>query len=354
MLFDDRPKESRDDLFDRDDELRRLHSVVSEPLVVITGIRRIGKTSVLKVFLNEAGIPYALIDARSPLTSYRALYSMFSDALTQLIRRGVGRDALRHITGVSIMGFSISLSWEPRRRAPLMRILDEVNDSGRVIIAIDEAQNLRGKLSSELLSLMAHCYDYCRNVTFIVTGSEAGLLNDFLRIEDPESPLYGRHVEEVRIERFSRELSLEFLREGFRQVGINPPVEVLEYAVDRLDGVVGWLTEFGHRCAMIGEAKASIVDDVLEVAAQVTIRELSHFSREYVTVLEAIARGYERWSEIKDYLEERRKRTIYDAELRRYLTALEKRSYISRVDKGRYAIVDPVVKNALTKLRRNH
>ncbi len=113
MLFDDRPKELRSDLFDRDNELRRLHSVVSEPLVVITGIRRIGKTSVLRVFLNEAGIPYALIDARAPLTSYRVLYTMFSDALTQLVRRGVGRDVLRHITGVSILGFSVSLSWEP-------------------------------------------------------------------------------------------------------------------------------------------------------------------------------------------------------------------------------------------------
>ena len=41
-------------------------------------------------------------------------------------------------------------------------------------------------------------------VTFIVTGSEVGVLKDFLRIEDSEAPLYGRYIREVYADRFSR------------------------------------------------------------------------------------------------------------------------------------------------------
>ena len=34
------------------------------PLLVITGIRRIGKTSVMNVALNESKIPFAVLDCR--------------------------------------------------------------------------------------------------------------------------------------------------------------------------------------------------------------------------------------------------------------------------------------------------
>ena len=82
MYFDGRPKETREDLYDREEELQTLRSSLSEPIVLLTGVRRIGKTSILKVLLNEVDIPYALMDVRLPLTSYRSLYSTFSEILT--------------------------------------------------------------------------------------------------------------------------------------------------------------------------------------------------------------------------------------------------------------------------------
>ena len=44
----------------------------------------------------------------------------------------------------------------------------------------------------ELLALFAHAYDSLPNQRIILTGSEVGLLHDFLGINDYESPLYGR------------------------------------------------------------------------------------------------------------------------------------------------------------------
>ncbi|PSO01861.1 hypothetical protein B9Q12_01860 [Candidatus Marsarchaeota G2 archaeon ECH_B_SAG-G06] len=64
MLFDERLKENRRKLIDREKELEQLKVNMNRPLILVTGIRRIGKTSLLKVFLNELGTPLVLIDAR--------------------------------------------------------------------------------------------------------------------------------------------------------------------------------------------------------------------------------------------------------------------------------------------------
>jgi len=64
VLFDERLKENRRKLIDREKELEQLKANMNRPLILLTGIRRIGKTSLLKVFLNELGTPLVLIDAR--------------------------------------------------------------------------------------------------------------------------------------------------------------------------------------------------------------------------------------------------------------------------------------------------
>ncbi len=53
MLFDPKPKERREDLFDRDEELRRLRLGLSYPVTLLLGIRRSGKSSLIKVLMNE-------------------------------------------------------------------------------------------------------------------------------------------------------------------------------------------------------------------------------------------------------------------------------------------------------------
>gem|GEM_PF-960174 len=223
ILFDHRPKETRRDLYDREEELSALHSASSEPIILLTGVRRIGKTSVLKVFLNELEVPHALVDVRLPLTSYKSLYSLFSDILSQINKKKSIKSYVEHINGISILGVNISLSWDPRDKPSLLTVMDNLNQAGRVILAFDEAQNLRGKLSNEFLSLIAHCYDYCRNMTFVLTGSEIGLLYDFLKMEDPSSPLYGRHVEEIRLNKFNEQESLDFVNYPALTDGASPP-----------------------------------------------------------------------------------------------------------------------------------
>jgi len=104
LYFDVRPKETLGDLYDREEELRALRSSLSEPIVLLTGIRRIGKTSILKVLLSEVEVPYALVDVRLPLTLYRALYSTLSEILTQLNGKEGVRRVLENIGGCRFLG----------------------------------------------------------------------------------------------------------------------------------------------------------------------------------------------------------------------------------------------------------
>ena len=48
MLFDPRSKENLNELFDREEEIEKLNQAVKTPLTLLLGMRRIGKTSLLK------------------------------------------------------------------------------------------------------------------------------------------------------------------------------------------------------------------------------------------------------------------------------------------------------------------
>jgi Archaeal ATPase. len=54
VLFGERPKTNRSDLFGRERELNELKEKIDKPLLLLTGIRRIGKTFMLNLFLNES------------------------------------------------------------------------------------------------------------------------------------------------------------------------------------------------------------------------------------------------------------------------------------------------------------
>ncbi len=344
MFFDERPKERREDLFDREEEVEAIKGGIGRPMIVLTGIRRIGKTSVLKVALNEIDRPVVLIDARSLGEEYsrRVLYACVAEGLKSSL--DALKEVLSRVRGVRIAGMEIELSWKGREALSLAQLFDALDKKGAVI-AVDEAQRLRGPLSTEFVEAVAHAYDYAENLTFIFTGSEVGLLYDFLGVEDPESPLYGRYFLEVKLERFTREQSLEFLKEGFKQAGKKPPLP-LEEVVDALNGIPGWLTFFGCRCL---EGKCD-VGEVLRLAVKLAKAELEKLlrnrSRRCRLVLRAIAEGARNWSSVMRYVEEKEGRTVSKSVLYNAIKALEDMSIIRN-----YRFLDPVYREAAKLLR---
>jgi len=108
VLFDPRPKERRSELFDRERELAELERAAKHgaPLVLCLGVRRIGKTSVVKVFVNESGYPSLYIDARrlaergyTKAGLYALLEEGFAKARGRLARIA---EYLRGLKGVTV------------------------------------------------------------------------------------------------------------------------------------------------------------------------------------------------------------------------------------------------------------
>jgi len=54
------------------------------------------------------------------------------------------------------------------------------------------------------------------------------MLRNFLKLDDPAGPLYGRYIYEVIVERFDRNRSIKFLLKSFREEGVESPTNVLE------------------------------------------------------------------------------------------------------------------------------
>jgi len=111
LLFDERPKARREDLFDREREVEEIINNIKRPLLLISGVRRIGKTSVLLVSLNEAKENYILIDCRKLKENYgrKELYSLFSEALSSKI--SYLKDVLEKVKGISIAGNYVEIKW---------------------------------------------------------------------------------------------------------------------------------------------------------------------------------------------------------------------------------------------------
>jgi hypothetical protein len=353
LLFDLMPKARREDLFDFDEELSRLTKLLGDSrtrLIVVKGLRRTGKTSLILTALNSIASPYAFIDVREVVRSRRGLYMALERAINDLLRlrsplTAELRRALEAVRGVRVAGLEVSLSWG-RDRPTVSELLRELEEAAsrvgfRLPLVIDEAQRLVGPIGHEVWSALAHAYDFLEGLVIVLSGSEVGVLEGVLG--DPGSPLYGRAYAEVNTRRLSDQESLEFLRRGFREVGVSVPEAELEEAVRELDGVVGWLTYYGYERSIGGKDLEEVVREAVDLAR----RELEDFmatraSRRYRAVLRLLASGVRGWGELKRELERREGREVSERALHEVLGALRRHSIVDE----RLEFTDPIVRRA--------
>jgi len=350
VLFDLRPKERREDIFDREKEFKKLEKSIEDySMTLLLGIRRVGKSSLLKAYLSEN--PGILIDCRE-LYGERGHITR-NDLIRKLQERG---NLLQKLLSKFKVSFDLKfLKIEPKE-VSLLDIFESLNEvgkkMGKFVLAFDEAQYLRfygSRGGRDLLALFAYAYDNLENLKIVLTGSEVGLLHDFLGISDYESPLYGRIAGEVYVEPFDSHLSKEFLKAGFREVNLNVEDEIIEKAVEMLDGIPGWLVLFGV-VYMKEKDYEKAMKRTFEIARGLILGELKELekrSRRYLEILRGIALGYNRWSLIRDYLSVK---GIPTPEPRLYelLSNLKKMGWIKEVE-GKYMLSDPLVKVALSE-----
>ncbi|AEC52304.1 hypothetical protein PNA2_1389 [Pyrococcus sp. NA2] len=360
MLFDPKPKTDRKDLYDRERELEEFQeSVKRESLVLLLGIRRLGKSSLLNVGLKESGLPYSKIDVRSLYFTYgtipqeilarKIIESLLANERSLSLTL---REIFESIRGIRISGIHV----EFERRQDLPSILERIDlwaekEGRRVIIALDEAQYLR--LSGVRYDgLIAYAVDNLPNLVFVLTGSEVGMLHDFLGLDDPKKPLFGRQSTEIILERFTRSESFDFLRVGFEELGMDIPEDEIDEVVNRIDGIVGWLTLYGYLRGVKKLEKEETLRSLYSKAKALIKEELSHIfshSKRYKFILKAVALGNKRWKNIKEYVEFRTGK-INDAKFSNLLKNLVKYGYLEKRD-GEYVIPDPLVKEVVANLR---
>ncbi len=244
---------------------------------MLGGLRRTGKTSLMRVALNEVGYPYIYLDVRFTGRPRQAdLIELIRHGLEDFLTRNKPiidrvRDALSRIRWVRIGGASpihVEIKLGEFRRLSIGELLNAINDLGTelgnpVIIAIDEAQELSRVTWIDFNALLAYSYDNLKYVKFLISGSEVGVLDKFLRVNDPEAPLFGRYIHFISTRRLSPDESLDFLRRGFEQYGVQVSDELLMRIMNELDGVIGWLTYIGHQYVVEGRQS---LDEVLESA----------------------------------------------------------------------------------------
>jgi AAA+ ATPase superfamily predicted ATPase len=356
MLFDPEPKKKKGDLYNRKVELHELlDSIEKEKLVVIQGIRRLGKSSLLNVALSESKRPFVKLDLREVYFAHGSvskfyLYHALSQELSRLNRTHRLASWLEKVRGIRIAGFEIQLDWREKGASltDVFRAADKwASDHGeRMIVAIDEVQYLRLAGRMRYDGLLAWAIDNLDDLTFILTGSQVGLLHDFLGMENARSPLYGRYARIIKLGRLGREEAMDFLENGFKEAKAKPPD--LEKVVDALDGLIGWLTLYGHTC--VSEGKADL-GWFLKMAAKLAAEEskkILRWSDRYQAVLKAIASGAMKWSEIYERASVKLG-PISKSDLTYLLDNLVRYSYLERLENGSFIIPDPVIEYMAAK-----
>ncbi len=155
-------------------------------MVVIKGVRRTGKSSLINVGLNLTNIPSVYVDARlATVISIRSFYDMIAQGFNRLLSStSIYKtlvDTLSKISGISVYGVSISIL--RRNIETVIEMFYRVNEWASknnlvVTLVFDEAQQLY--LIPGFPNLLAYIYDYMDSFKLVVAGSEVGVLDKLL------------------------------------------------------------------------------------------------------------------------------------------------------------------------------
>lgn len=350
MLLDPKPKSKEADLFSRGEELKELLSSLRDnPITLITGIRRVGKSSLMRVAIAETEQDSIMIDVRriysdSSGSMGRAdLSYAIQGELEKKLKKERIKALLSKVKGVSFMGNSVTFDWND---ITLSSLLEKLNDHPKpFIIAFDEAQYFRyygGKGGKSIQNLIAWAFDNLQNIRFLLTGSEVGLIHDFIGTDDYESPLHGRYMYEIVLKPFSKDISIEFLKAAFAESDMQIPVEEITAAQNLLDGIVGHLVQYGlNRLRRSHDEALSETFTTAKMLFISELKELEKRSPRYRKVLEFIASGATTFTAILRSFQasgdSASKSRVADA-----LRILERSSWINK-EHGKYSIIDCVL-----------
>lgn len=345
------------------DEL--LHAIESDAtrFIVITGMRRVGKSSIVNVLLNEMEYPYIWVDTRELGTiNVDCFYRSMADALSTFLRENRGffggiKNKLEKIKGFSIstplIGGGITVDVEQKNLYIISNVLKILNKQGKSILVIDEAQNF-GTIDG-FDNILAFIYDNLENIKVVLTGSEINLTDTLLGAKNPEAALFGRTYYEINLAPLTLDKSLDFLKMGFEQENVTIKNEDLEEIINYVDGITGWLVQYGFYIAEQKLTHNDAKDRTFEASKTLVRGELEKFLRTkkeertgYACILRMIKTGAQ-FDEIKRELKKEINGDIMDEKMRLYLSELERFGFV-RKKKKKYEAGCIAVRRAIDEI----
>jgi AAA+ ATPase superfamily predicted ATPase len=351
MYFDVSPKTKRSDLFGMDYQLDLLTRYLvdkSVRLIVIKGLRRTGKTSLLNVALNEINMKNVKIDVRESPFYDKKEFLIF---LIKKIRERMGSfldKIIENIAGVKLGYGKFSFELFFSKEENINSFFENLNSwltkkRQNLILAFDEAQLLKGIKFDYFL---ASIFDNYKSIKIVLTGSEVGVLDKLLGKADYNAPLFGRAYLEIELKKLKEEDVTKFLELGFKQINKKIEFEEVREVVENLDGIIGWVTYYGwFRYKGLSHRKA--LEKVKEEGSVLTKKELENFLGErkakarYLKLLKYLKKGYNSWSSLKQAFKKDGLR-ISDSQLNLYLKELIDFGFIEKIN-DKYFVTDPLL-----------
>ncbi len=342
MYFNIEPKSRIKDFFNYRTEYEEIKSALKrgEKIISLIGVRRVGKTSLLNVLYHELSGLKVWIDGRIISDPKKELFSIIYDIAKEKKSKIFGK-----IESVDLSVGNVGMRIIRKVDESFLKMEEVIRKAGRIHVFIDEAQRI-GPL--QLADVISYFYDRIPNVSFIISGSEVGVIEDVLGERDAAAhPLFGRHIVKIEMKRLDKERAREYLSMGFRQLKFRISEEEIRHVVEELDGLIGWLTLYGYERAVLKNSNA--LEKTKKIATKVVASELQSFLQRirnkklYITIIRNS--NHVTWSQLYYYVSKDMRKKINPNTLTQALERLMKYSFIMRRE-NLYFRADPFLLDA--------
>lgn len=341
MYFEIEPKGRKADFFNYDSEYRQVKNALqrNEKIIAVVGVRRVGKTSLLNLVYNETKNLKLWLDGRIVTDPKKEIFAAIYETAQIGKPKIFGKIESLNISAFGV-GFDIKRG--PESQSEIER---KIRSTGQICVFIDEAQRMN---ANDLADVLSYFYDRFPKVSFIISGSEIGLVEEIIGESNAEHPLYGRDVARVVMERLDKNRSMEYLKKGFKQLGLKLDDAEIEDAVVELDGLIGWLTLYGYERGV--KKSKNALNKTSQGAARIAASELVHFFKKvknrklYLSILKN-ANGIS-WEELRmragKEMGKQLNPNLFNFALERLITY----SFMEKKDQ-KYSVSDPLLVKAV-------
>ena len=341
-MFDLHPKETVGELFGRDKEIDfSISQLLSKNWLIIGGQREIGKTSLMKVVINEMKRRYGFKGVYVNLRGVRNLNSLLKALLAE-----INSDVPSLKVSLKVNFVLGSAGIELRRGAKVVNSLIELLNSieEEAVIGLDEVQEI-SQASRQFLEVLGNVFASNPRVRLVFSGSYIGVARA-LSNPSSSSPLHGRPPVTLNLRPFDEGTSRDFLRRGMEELNVHFDRE--DEVVKKLDGVVGWLTLFGNFYAVRKTSFDSALSSTIEEGKKIMVSEFKHFLENksnkgiYTTIMNSL-KVVNTWKDVKRGVEIKLGQ-VDDKEFSLALESLVNNNFVEKRREGVYEIADPILR----------